>query len=63
MLRDKKQPERPYITVEIDSRKSSIRQWYGAHDRKPDQKNMQRWLDQYLRQLEEQPAAMRTRTA
>lgn len=63
MLRDKKQPERPYITVEIDSRKSSIRQWYGAHDRKPDQKNMQRWLDQYLRQLEEQPTAMRTRTA
>lgn len=63
MLRDKKQPERPYITVEIDSRKSSIRQWYGAHDRKPDQKNMQRWLNQYLRQLEELPAAMRTRTA
>ena len=63
MLRDKKQPERPYITVEIDSQKPHIRQWYGAHDRKPDGRNMQRWLDQYLQQLENQIPLIRTKTA
>ena len=63
MLRDKKQPERPYITVEIDGQKPHIRQWYGAHDRKPDERNMQRWLDQYLKQLENQTPLIRTKTA
>lgn len=63
MLRDKKQPERPYITVEIDGQKPHIKQWYGAHDRKPDERNMQRWLDQYLQQLENQTPLIRTRTA
>ena len=63
MLRNKKQPERPYITVEIDGQKPYIKQWYGAHDRKPDKRNMQRWLDQYLLQLENQTPLIRTRTA
>lgn len=63
MLRDKKQPERPYITVEIDGQKPHIKQWYGAHDRKPDERNMQRWLDQYLKQLEDQTPLIRTKTA
>lgn len=63
MLRDKKQPERPYITVEIDGQKPHIKQWYGEHDRKPDERNMQRWLDQYLKQLEDQTPLIRTKTA
>lgn len=48
MLRKKEDPEEPYITVEIDAEGRSIRQWYGAHDRKPDQERMNRWLDAYL---------------
>lgn len=63
MLRDKEQPDRPYITVEIDGQKPHIKQWYGAYDRKPDERNMQRWLDQYLLQLEDQIPLIRTRTA
>ena len=51
MLRFKDKEEEPYITVEISSGKAHIMQWYGARDRKPDEKNMQKWLDQYLEQL------------
>ena len=49
MLRYKAEPEVPYITVEI--RNESIVQWYGSHDKKPDEKNMQRWLDAYVVRL------------
>lgn len=49
MLRHKEQPEIPYITVEIDG--ESIRQWYGAYDKKPDKDNMQKWLDVYITRL------------
>lgn len=54
MLRFKDMPERPYITMEIEGEKASIRQWYGDKDRKPDQKNMQKWLDNYLKYLKEE---------
>lgn len=49
MLRFKDQQETPYITVEIVGER--IIQWYGAHDKKPDQKNMDRWLDNYITRL------------
>lgn len=49
MLRFKKEPETPYITVEIHGER--IVQWYGAHDKKPDEKNMQKWLDDYVSRL------------
>lgn len=49
MLRFKEEPEIPYITVEI--RKDRIMQWYGANNKKPDQENMQKWLDAYVAQL------------
>lgn len=42
--------ETPYITVEI-SKELRILQWYGAHDKKPDEKNMQQWLNQYVTRL------------
>lgn len=51
MLRFKKEPDIPYITVEIDARNPKIIQWYGEKDRKPDEKNMQAWLDIWLMKL------------
>ena len=48
-LRFKEEQETPYITVEIEGER--IVQWYGAHDRKPDEKNMQKWLDAYVTRL------------
>lgn len=49
MLRFKKSADVPYITVEI--RNDKIIQWYGAHDKKPDEKNIQKWLDDYIKML------------
>lgn len=51
MLRQQSDPETPYITVEIDAKKDTIMQWYGANDKKPDAKNMQQWLDEYIARL------------
>ena len=51
-VRTAKEPEIPYITVEIDTKHLNILQWYGAHDKKPDQKNMDRWLNAYITRLE-----------
>lgn len=50
-LRTTKNPEMPYITVEINMNTLDILQWYGAHDKKPDQKNMDRWLNTYITRL------------
>lgn len=51
MLRYKKEPEIPYITVEIDAKYPRIIQWYGEFDKKPDEKNMQAWLNTWLMKL------------
>lgn len=51
MLRFKKEPEIPYITVEIDGKRPRIIQWYGLRDKKPDEKDMQQWLDDYVMQM------------
>ena len=51
MLRLKTDPNIPYITVEIDANRPGIIQWYGAHDRKPDEKRMQKWLNDYIDRL------------
>lgn len=50
-LRTAKEQEEPYITVEIDAKRLKILQWYGAHDKKPDQNNMDRWLNAYITRL------------
>lgn len=50
-LRTAKEPEVPYITVEIAPKNLHILQWYGAHDKKPDQKDMDRWLNAYITRL------------
>lgn len=49
MLRDKKQPEIPYITVELKG--EYIKQWHGAYNKKPEEENMQKWLDAYVTRL------------
>lgn len=51
MLRFKEEPDIPYITVEVDAKKSSIIQWYGDGDKKPDEDNMQSWLDTWLTKM------------
>lgn len=51
MVRDKKNPELPYITVEINAKRENIIQWYGANDKKPDKDNMDKWLDNYITRL------------
>ena len=51
MVRKQADPEIPYITVEIDAKRGSIIQWYGAHDQQPDKKNMEKWLDEYVKKL------------
>lgn len=51
MLRAKKDTETPYITVEIEGNRPHILQWYGANDKKPDEKHMQEWLDGYINRL------------
>ncbi len=50
-LRAKKEPDVPYITVEIKTDSLKLMQWYGAYDKKPDKKNMDRWLDNYVTKL------------
>lgn len=49
MLRFKDRESEPYITVEI--KEERIVQWYGAHDKKPDERNMKKWLDDYTKRL------------
>lgn len=51
MVRMKDEPEIPYITVEIDAKYPRIIQWYGEFDKKPDEKNMQAWLNTWLMKL------------
>ena len=48
-LRKKEHPEIPYITVEISGKR--ICQWYGAYDKKTDEKENEAWLNNYLRAL------------
>lgn len=50
-LRFKERPETPYITVEIGTDSLKILQWYGDHDRKPEEDRMQRWLEDYVTRL------------
>lgn len=49
VLRHRSMPDTPYITVEIQDNR--IIQWYGKGDKKPDQKEIQKWLDIYVARL------------
>lgn len=48
-LRKQKDPDEPYITVEI--RNDRILQWYGIKDTKPDKENIEKWLYKYTEML------------
>ena len=50
-LRLQKQPEIPYITVEIC--KNKIVQWFGIRDTKPDRIVIEKWLKKYIKALKE----------
>lgn len=47
LLRFREKPKEPYITIEINAENGKVLQWYGAYDRKPDEKNMQKWINRY----------------
>ena len=49
LLRQDDTPNMPYITVEIEG--TQIRQWYGAHDKKPDKEKIDNWLEEYTTRL------------
>ena len=51
MVRFKKKQDIPYVTVEVDAHNPRIIQWYGDKDTKPDEQNMQEWLDTWLTKL------------
>ena len=57
MMRFRDRPDLPYITVEIDAREERICQWYGENDKKPDEENVQKWLDAYVARLKRSRAA------
>ena len=63
VLRFKAEPDIPYITVEVDAKKSSIIQWYGDRDGKPDEDNMQSWLDTWLTKMKTGTLTEAVRTA
>lgn len=48
-LRQQEKEEVPYVTVEIRGEK--ILQWYGKHDKKPDEDRIDRWLQVYIEHL------------
>lgn len=45
-LRERKNPDIPYITVEID-KNFKVQQWYGENDTKPDKEEIDAWLGNY----------------
>ena len=49
-MRRSEEPDRPWCTIEIDN-EGSIRQWFEAHDQKPDKDIIQPVLDEYVKQL------------
>lgn len=68
MMRYQKEPETPYITIEINPEQKRIVQWYGERDTKPDKEKIQSWLDNYLEKLksgtlQEEISEMMTMTA
>lgn len=68
MMRFQKEPETPYITIEINPEQKRIVQWYGERDTKPDKEKIQSWLDNYLEKLksgtlQEETSEMMTMTA
>ena len=49
LLRRTDEPDKPFATIEISG--SRILQWYEAYDKKPDEKILQPWLNDYTKYL------------
>lgn len=49
-LRFQKEKDTSYITVEI--KEKTIIQWHGAYNKKPDELNIQKWLNNYVTRLQ-----------
>ena len=56
-LRSAKEPDIPYITVEIKDEK--ILQWYGEYDKKPKKDFFDAWLATYTKELEKRKQSKR----
>ena len=50
-------PDVPYVTVEF--RDGKICQWYGYNDRKPDEEEVQAFLDSYIRHISKKKEKIR----
>lgn len=50
VIRDIKEPDTPYITVELKNDK--IMQWYGEHDTKPDKEIIEEFLKEYKKHID-----------
>ena len=61
MLRQKKEPEIPYITIEIDKSNGEIIQWYGAYDKKPDEERIEEVLEKWAQTVQRREAEFRHR--
>lgn len=48
-LRKKEAPDEPYYTIEVDEKK--VVQFYGAYDRKPDEKTVSGLLQEWMKQV------------
>lgn len=60
-LRKKKEPHKPYYTLEIEMKTDRILQWYSEYDRKPDRKKIEEVLGEYqevLKKARRRPAGM-----
>ena len=49
LVRRLEHPDVPYVTVEF--RDGKIRQWYGRNDKKPDEEEVQAFLDDYIQHI------------
>lgn len=50
-LRKKEKPEEAYYTLEV-KHDGSIRQWYGAYDRKPDKEKIEKVLERFTKKIQ-----------
>ena len=57
-LRRRKQEA--FVTVEMETKDFSIRQWYGAHDSKPEREFIDAWLKDYQKHLRQQAPISKT---
>jgi hypothetical protein len=49
-MRPTEQKDIPYVTVEVSG--FNIRQWYGSYDKKPNEKEIDRWLTEWVKLAE-----------